>query len=156
MSPQELCSALKECFGDTVAPIHPAAGDPYINVEPSRLRDVCNYLKTESSMAFDFLRLITSVDCGDHFTVVYHLYSYTHHHELTLHVDLKRETPQTQSVVSLWAGADWQEREAFDMMGVVFEGHPDLKRILLPLDWQGFPLRKDYKDPQEYHGIEHG
>ena len=84
---------------------------------------------------------------------VYHLYSYTYNHDLVLRVDLDRAAPKVHSVVHLWPSADWHEREAYDMLGIVYEGHPDLHRILLPEDWDGYPLRKDYVPPKEYHGI---
>jgi NADH-quinone oxidoreductase subunit C len=85
--------------------------------------------------------------------VLYHLYSMTHRHRVTLKVQMPREDAHVASVTALWQAADWHEREAYDLIGVVFDGHPNLTRILLPDDWEGHPLQKDYKQ-QEYYDIE--
>ena len=85
--------------------------------------------------------------------VVYNLYSYPHRHLFTLKVEAPRDNPVVPTVSGVWSHADWQEREAFDLLGVVFDGHPDLRRILMPEDWPGHPLRKDFVEPEEYHGI---
>ena len=157
MKPREVHERLKERFNDTVSEwVEPQAGDPFITVAAPRVPEVFRLLRDDPDLSFDFLRLLTAVDWGDRFGVVYHLYSYTHHHEVTLHIDLSKEDPRVASSAAVWATADWLEREAYDMMGIVFEGHPSLRRILLPLDWEGHPLRKDYKEPAEYHGIKHG
>ena len=84
---------------------------------------------------------------------VYHFLSYQHDHEAVIKIKLDRENPRVASVMDLWPAADWHEREAYDLVGIVYEGHQDLRRILLPDDWEGHPLRKDYKQPEEYHGI---
>lgn len=156
MTPQEIFSKIQaKCPAAEWK--EAAAGDSYALIPAASLLSVASFLKEDAALSFDFLRLLTAVDWrGERFGVVYHLYSYTHGHGIVLHVDLPKDDPRIASVVSLWPTADWLEREAFDMMGVVFEGHPYLKRILLPLDWEGYPLRKDYKDPEEYHGIKHG
>lgn len=157
MIQSEIHAKLKERFSDAISEyITPKAGDAFIQVQASALYDACNFLRDDTRFAFDFLRLLTPVDYQDRFGMVYHLYSYSKAHEVTLHVDLPKEEAKICSLASLWPTADWFEREAFDMMGIVFEGHPYLKRILLPLDWEGYPLRKDYKEPDEYHGIKNG
>lgn len=157
MTPLELHSTLSARFPNAISEWQePKAGDPFVSVRPDALLDICSWLKNESSCSFDFLRLITGVDRGDQLGVVYHLHSYAHNHNLTLHADVPKDAPKIASVALLWPTADWMERETFDMLGIEFEGHPYLKRILLPLDWEGFPLRKDYKQPEEYHGIKHG
>jgi NADH-quinone oxidoreductase subunit C len=105
---------------------------------------------------FDFLSSVTGVDNGAEqgtFEVLYHLYSIPFNHHIILKVILERENPSIDSVIDIWKGADWQEREIYDMFGIQFIGHPDLRRILLPEDWQGFPLRKDYEVQEYYHGI---
>lgn len=125
------------------------------------LVDVCRYLRDDSKYYFDFLSNITAVDYfpENRFAVVYNLASLPFQRQLTLRVELtmenrdKNNLPEVPSVSSVWRTADWHEREAFDLMGIFFSGHPDLRRILLPDDWQGFPLRKDYEDPESYHGI---
>ena len=85
--------------------------------------------------------------------VVLHLYSYTHRHQIVAKVDVPRDNPTMPSVEGLWKAANWQEREIYDLLGVVFTGHPDLRRLLMPEDWIGHPLRKDFVEPEEYHGI---
>ena len=154
MTPAEIHKVLSETFGPAIGQWQePAAGDPFILVTGERLHDICLTLKNEAQYHFDYLRMISALDHGDRFSSVYHLYSYRHGHSLTLRVDLSRDNPQTCSVSDLWPAANWHEREAWDMMGIVYTGHPDLTRILLPLDWEGHPLRKDYKQPESYHGI---
>lgn len=156
MTPAEIHRQLAEQFGDAIeAYAEPQAGDARISVKPHSLRDVCEMLRNEPNFAFDYLRLVTAVDRGKCLSSVYHLYSYDHRHSLVISVDVGRDDPRVSSVSDIWPTANWLERESFDMMGVIYEGHPDLKRILLPLDWQGFPLRKDYQFPHEYHGLKH-
>ncbi len=154
MTPQEVHAKLSEKFGAAIGEWQePAAGDSSVSVNAEKLADVCRFLRDEPGFKFDYLRLVSGVDRNDCILSVYHLYSYTHNHELVLRVDLDRAAPRVHSVTHLWPSADWHEREAYDMLGIVYEGHPDLHRILLPEDWDGYPLRKDYVPPKEYHGI---
>ncbi len=85
--------------------------------------------------------------------IVYHLFSYAHNHQIVLKVDLPRDNPKIATVEGQWKVANWFEREVYDLFGVIFEGHSDLRRIMLPEDWVGFPLRKDYVEQEEYDGI---
>jgi NADH-quinone oxidoreductase subunit C len=132
-----------------------------IVVNASVLVELCLYLRDSSSYYFDFLANITAVDYfpENRFAVVYHLASLPYQTQLTLRVELPvvnrdgDNLPEVPSVSGVWRTADWHEREAFDLMGIYFTDHPDLRRILLPDDWQGFPLRKDYEDAEYYHGI---
>jgi NADH-quinone oxidoreductase subunit C len=151
----EIHARLVKRFGDrAIAPrVVPEAGDAFVSVSPEVFHAVCLWLRDEPELAFDYLRLISGVDWTDRFGSVYHLYSYTRGHSLTLHVDLPREAPRVASVADVWPTADWHEREAYDLVGIVYEGHPELTRILLPDDWEGHPLRKDYQMPEEYHGV---
>ena len=105
---------------------------------------ICSFLKENPELKFDYLMSLTAVDWPDRFEVVYHLYSIAHKHYVTLKVRADKKSPVVPSVTSVWRAADWQEREVYDMFGIEFEGHPDLRRILLESDWEGFPLRKDY------------
>ncbi len=98
----------------------------------------------------DHLELLGGVDYKDRIEVVYVLYSMKHRHRYTLKCRLSRENPIVPTVESVWGVANWHERETFDMLGVVFEGHSDLRRILCPDDWEGYPLRKDYEPPKIY------
>lgn len=114
-------------------------------IKSESLLKAATFLKDNPDYSFNFLSSITAVDYQTYFELVYQLISINHNHSLGLKVRLDHHKPVVHSLVSLWHGADWQEREAFDLMGVVFEGHPNLKRILL---WEGFkgnPLRKDYR-----------
>jgi len=154
MTQQEIHAILRERFGEAILEWQaPETGDACIRVTPESLYAVCTVLRDDAEFRFDFLRLITAVDRTDCLSSVYHLYSYEHFHEAVLRADLDRNAPRIASVVGLWPSAEWHEREAFDMMGIVYEGNPNLKRILLPEDWAGFPLRKDYVSPAEYNGL---
>lgn len=114
-------------------------------VRPEALVEVCRFLKEDPSLSMDYLASLTAVDYVEYFEVVYHLNSITHNHSATIKVRAYgREAPSVPSVVGVWQGADLQEREVWDLMGVAFEGHPNLKRVML---WEGFPghpLRKDH------------
>ena len=126
---------------------------PYLVIETGRIKDVAAFLKENSALQFDFLSAIAGVDRGEQFEVVYLLYSYSRRHAIALKVRAPRAEPAVPSVTAVWPAADWHERETFDLMGIRFSGHPDLRRILLPEDWVGHPLRKDYKYPETYDGI---
>ncbi|HZP41129.1 MAG TPA: NADH-quinone oxidoreductase subunit C [Candidatus Binatia bacterium] len=143
-------------FGDAVGALEGARRDnASATVAPAALVAVCRFLQTEDALAFDCLSNLSGVDYPKRnvIQVVYNLYSYRHRHPFALKVDAAREDPVVPSVAALWPHAEWQEREVFDLLGVRFEGHPDLRRILMPEDWPGHPLRKDFVEPEEYHGI---
>ncbi|MBM3146863.1 MAG: NADH-quinone oxidoreductase subunit C [Actinobacteria bacterium] len=116
-----------------------------------KVKDVARRLHDLDETPVDSLTLISSVDYVTHLECVYHLYSYAADLYVELHVELPRGTPTVATVSDVWPGADWHEREAWDMMGIVFEGHPDPRRILLKDDWIGHPLRKDYVDDVRNH-----
>ena len=97
-----------------------------------------------------------SIDEGvesENLAVIYNLHSMQHNHKLEIYVSMPKSDPKVPSVEQIWRVADWFEREVYDMFGIEFEGHRDLRRILLPSDWDGFPLRKDYEFPETWHGI---
>lgn len=130
------------------------AGDPYILVPTDKMVSVCEMLKLVEIFAFDCLSDETAVDRNDSFELVYHLFSYRHSHSLVLKVKLPREkAPHINTVEELWPVANWYEREIYDLFGIVFDGHSDLRRIMMPEDWIGHPLRKDYKEEEDYRGI---
>lgn len=117
-------------------------------VTPESVLDVSNHMATAPGMKFDLLNSISAVDYIDHFEIVYHLTSTSEHLSAVFKAKVYgRETPALPSVISVWQGADYQEREIWDLMGVAFEGHPNLKRIMLWDGYEGHPLRKDYLEP---------
>jgi NADH-quinone oxidoreductase subunit C len=129
--------------------------DAWFTVAPASVEAVCRLCRDEPRLAMNFLECLTGVDLPskEQIAVVYHLYSYEHRHRIVMKAFLPRQDPRVATVSGVWPVANWQERECYDLLGVVFEGHPDLRRILLPDDWQGYPLRKDYKEGADYHGI---
>jgi len=147
---------LKVQFGEALSDLTGSRADnASATVTPSALVEVCRYLQTEPGLEFDCLSNLSGVDYPKRnvIQIVYHLYSYRHRHLFALKVDAPRDDPRVPSLAEVWSHADWQEREVFDLLGVVFEGHPDLRRLLMPEDWPGHPLRKDFVEPEEYHGI---
>jgi NADH-quinone oxidoreductase subunit C len=126
---------------------------PFLVVPAERIVDVCRFLRDTADLRFDALSSLSSVDEGQTLLSVYHLFSYQHRHYCVLKVRVPRETPEVPSIQSIWPGAGWFEREAFDLMGIIYRGHDDLRRIMLPEDWVGHPLRKDYQEQEEYHGM---
>jgi len=146
---------LTDRFGDAVGALEGTGNDAAATVEPVRIAEVCRFLRDEPALLFDCLSNLSALDYPDKgvIQVVYNLFSYKHRHEITLKVDVARAHPVVKTVERVWPAANWLEREAYDLLGVVFEGHSDLRRILLPDDWIGWPLRKDYVEAPEYHGI---
>lgn len=125
-------------------------------VAGEKILDVCKLLHETNEFYFDLLSCITGIDNGPEnntMEVIYHLYSIPLGHELALKVELDRNNPEIPSVARVWRTADWHEREAYDLLGIVFLEHPDMRRILMPGDWEGHPLRKDYVEPETYRGM---
>ncbi|MBI3768091.1 MAG: NADH-quinone oxidoreductase subunit C [Deltaproteobacteria bacterium] len=138
---------LRERFPEAVLATHAYRGDATAEVAPASLLEVCTFLRDDPALAFDFLVDVTAVDyigSVPRFEVVYHLYSLPRNHRVRLKARVPEESPRIASVTSIWRGANWLERETFDMYGIHFEGHPDLRRIYLYEEFQGHPLRKDY------------
>ncbi|HAL82265.1 MAG TPA: NADH-quinone oxidoreductase subunit C [Mucilaginibacter sp.] len=153
---------LTEKFGPGVIVGEETGGlQPALLIEPGQIASVCLELRNNPKTYFDFLSSLTGVDYGPEamrFGVVYHLASIPYKTQLTLKVSAENDRdlnnlPSFPSINAVYRTADWHEREAYDLIGIFFEGHPDLRRILLPDDWEGFPLRKDYKTAEFYKGI---
>ena len=148
---------IKLQFGESVITgVNTHLLQPSLTIQTDKIADVCKYLHQHPECYFDFLTCVTGLDNGPETAtveVIYHLYSIPFEHRLTLKVVADRNEPKVPSVTPIWGTANWYEREAYDMVGIIFEGHPDLRRILLPGDWDGFPLRKDYEEQETYHGI---
>jgi NADH-quinone oxidoreductase subunit C len=144
----------RDKFPQAVLRIVEGPGDAWGEVAAEAIVDVCRWLRDDPEMQFDLCTSVSGTDDRTDFWVVYHLYSVPKNQRAVLKVKAgPREDPAAPSVVPVWRAADWHEREAYDMYGIRFEGHPDLRRILLPEDWPGYPLRKDYEFPDEYQGI---
>ncbi|HTE29703.1 MAG TPA: NADH-quinone oxidoreductase subunit C [Chryseolinea sp.] len=127
-----------------------------VKVPPGDILAVMRALLFDESMFFDSLSCVTGIDNGPGdgtMEVAYNLYSIPYNHHLMIKVTLSRDNPVIESVSHLWRTADWFEREIFDMFGIIFLNHPDLRRILMPADWDGHPLRKDYKQQEYYRDI---
>jgi NADH-quinone oxidoreductase subunit C len=138
----ELVTKLEEKFSSSVV----ESNENVIVIKPEFVLQVASFLKNTAGFEFDYLDFITSVDYNSYFEVVYYLVSLKHNHSVIIKTRCyDRENPTISSVVSLWNGANFQEREIYDLMGIKFEGHPNLKRILLWEGFQGHPLRKDFK-----------
>ncbi|MED3481956.1 NADH-quinone oxidoreductase subunit C [Bacillus toyonensis] len=118
---------------------------PTLVVDPSKYYEVMELLRFHEGLAFDYMSELHATDFVTHMEVYVHLFSYGKKQSVAVKVKLDREEPQVESVTALWKGADWPEREAYDLLGIAFKGHPNLSRILMPDDWVGYPLRKDYE-----------
>jgi len=127
--------------------------DSFILVSTDKLFDICHTLRDDEEFLFDYLMSLSGMDLEENVGVVYHLYSMKLKHKLVLKVTAPKTDPKVPSVEMIWRTADWHEREAYDLMGVQFEGHHNLIRILCPYDWEGHPLRKDYVTPETYHNM---
>jgi len=138
---EQIAKEITELFPGAVV----AADKAAVVVTSESLYQVAEFLKNTPVLDFDYLTNLTAVDYVDYFEVVYHLISLKHNHSLVLKTRCHdRDKPEVPSVVNLWRSVDFQEREAYDLMGIIFDGHPNLKRLLL---WEGFvghPLRRDY------------
>jgi NADH-quinone oxidoreductase subunit C len=126
-------------------------------IKSDKIDAVCSELFTNKTTYFDSLSCLTGLDNGPEkgtIEVVYNLYSIPYESALMLKSELPRDKPEISTVSHIWQTANWHEREAYDLIGIHFLGHPDLRRILMPGDWEGHPLQKDYVEPEKYRGME--
>jgi NADH-quinone oxidoreductase subunit C len=148
VTPSPLVAALQHANADWVGEVIEAFGEITMIVPREKIVEICTFLKTSPALEFNFLSDICGADRGPEeeprFEVNYHLFSTTKHHRLRLKVLLNDDDTHVPSVTGVWRTANWHERETFDLMGVIFDDHPDLRRILLPDDWEGHALRKDF------------
>jgi NADH-quinone oxidoreductase subunit C len=170
-SAEEIFNILKEKFpGSVTELVADKPVDPFIEASPLEIDKICTFLLESEEFKFDSLMNLSGVDDangekekdekgfdtikGGTLSVWYHLESIELKHKITLKVSTERENPEVASVAEIWRSSDWHEREAFDLYGIKFLNHPDLRRILMPYDWEaGHPLRKDYKNPEFYQGM---
>ena len=157
MNPEEIYNILSNKFGESVIGYDSElAGDPTIQIAPTAIAEVCQYLAETDTLKFDSLMCLSGVDMGvkeENLSIVYHLYGMQHRHSVVLKTSVPKTDAHLPTVSHIWKTADWHEREAYDLYGILFEEHTDLRRILMPDDWEGYPLRKDYQEPDFYRGM---
>ncbi len=154
MTIENIFERLKKEFGDAILSETVEQNfEPFIRISPQNVVDIMLFLRDEEDLKFDYLACLSGMDYKETLGVVYHLYSIQHKHRVTIKIEVPKEDPKVPSISKVWRTADWHEREAYDMFGLIFVGHENLIRILTPYDWEGHPLRKDYKQPEEYHGL---
>lgn len=162
MEPVAIIDRLKAEFPDEILQGYVNQGQGAVVVRPGRIVELLRWLRDDASMRMNHLRSLCGVDNGrrkepglSRFEVVYNLYSIPLRHEIRIRAEVGDKEPAVDSVVYLWPGADWLERETFDLLGIHFNNHPDLRRVLMPEDWSGHPLRKDYplKGKEEWVGM---
>lgn len=148
--PLDPIEAVRAALPDAVQDVRVFRDETTIVVDPARIVDVCRYLRDASGLVYNFLSDISAVDYypdynrPERFGVSYHLLSMLYNRRLRVKVYLPEEAPEVPTITEIWPGANWLEREIFDMMGITFTGHPDLRRLLMPEDWDGHPHRRDY------------
>lgn len=169
---QEIFDLLKNEFGDAVLALDKdIPTESIISIDPFQIHKIAKYLRENEELKFDSLMCLSGVDDangtkikdehgldtiqGGTLSVYYHLHSVSLKHKITLKISTQREEPKIESVENVWKSANWHEREAYDLLGIIFLNHPDLRRILMPYDWEegSHPLRKDYKNPEFYQGM---
>lgn len=161
MTTKDIQQQLMDMFAtDSIIIVNEKSTQPILQIPVGLLISTCQFLHTDEQLFFDFLACIIGIDNGPEkgsVEIIYHLTSIPYQRNLVLKIVIPRQTsdqlPSVPSVSSIWQTANWHERETFDLIGIYFENHPDLRRILLPKDWEGYPLRKDYKEQGSYHGI---
>jgi len=148
LNPKDIAEKVKEKFPEQVVDVTEFRDQVSVIVKRDRIVPILKYLHDDPLLSLDHLQDLTAVDYlkkkDIRFEVVYNLYSIKYRHQIRIRAQVPDDNPSISSVVPIWAGANWHERECYDMFGITFNGHPDLRRILMPEDWEGNPLRKDY------------
>lgn len=162
MTFQDLKNLIIGHFGELILVKEDATPlQPSLTVPTERIAEVCQFLRDHEQTYFDYLSCLTGIDNGPQqatMEIIYNLYSIPYDLHLTVKIIFNRNQPgeplpKVPTVSGVWRTADWHERETYDLLGIEFTGHPDLRRILLPADWEGYPLRKDYQLQEYYHDI---
>jgi NADH-quinone oxidoreductase subunit C len=148
LNPKDIAEKVKEKFPEQVVDVAEFRDQVSVIVKRDQIVSILKYLHDDPLLSLDHLQDLTAVDYlkkkDVRFEVVYNLYSIKYRHQIRIRAQVSEDNPSISSVVPIWAGANWHERECYDMFGISFNGHPDLRRILMPEDWEGSPLRKDY------------
>ena len=147
LSASDLIDRLRAQFGEDILNAEEVFGDPVFTISTSRYVEVARFLRDDRDLAFDFLDFLAGVDYrpkGGGYEVVTHLYSTAHNHHVRLKVQCDAENPHVPTLSQIWPGANWHERETWELLGIVFDGHPHLVKLLLPEQFEGHPLRKDF------------
>ena len=170
MTSEEIYNILKDKYGDAILEmVSDVPTEPIISAKPLEINKITEFLRDSEKLQFNSLMNLSGVDDdnsekttnedgtitskGGTLSVYYHLDSTILKHKITLKVTADKDNPEVESVTGVWHSANWHEREAYDMYGLKFLNHPDLTRILMPYDWEGYPLRKDYENPEFYDGM---
>ena len=144
---EKIIELLNTRFSDAIESVNEYRGELTFVVKKSRIREICFFLRDNSDLRFDTLRDICGADYyrpEERYEVIYNIYSLTHNFRLRLKVRINESDLHLDSVVPVWSTADWEERETYDMFGIIFEGHPDLRRMYMPEEFEFYPLRKDF------------
>lgn len=148
MEPKEIAETIRDRYPAEVKEIKEFRGQVSVIAKKDRIKEIMKYLHDAPELYFDYLEDLCGVDYlgrkEPRFEVVYHIYSIRHRHIIRIKAEVPEDDCAIDSVTDIWAGANWHERECYDLFGIAFNGHPDPRRILLPEDWEGYPLRKDY------------
>lgn len=148
--PVDPVEAVRQAFPNALLDVVNFRGETTLVIEKNEIVNVARYLRDTNGLIYNFLSDVSSVDYypdynrPGRFGVCYHLYSMLYNRRVRLKVYAQEDEPVVPTLTTVWFAADWQEREIYDLMGIVFEGHPDLRRVLMPDDWDGYPLRRDY------------
>lgn len=155
MDAKEIYAALERQFPGKVKDFKSDVLEPYFSADGGAIVEICRFLRDGAGLQFEVLSDLTALDWPkeEKLQIVYHLFSYSQNHQAVIKVDLPRDNPKISTVEAVWKVANWFEREVYDLFGVIFDGHSDLRRIMLPEDWTGHPLRKDYVEQEQYDGI---
>ena len=145
---EQIAVKMKDAVGDAVVEVNEGDRVPFVRVEADAVARVARFLRDEPELSFDFLMYVTAVDLPeeDKLTLVYHYFSYQNQQSLMVKADVPRRGGTARSIAHIYAAAEWLEREVYDLFGVTFDGHPNLKRILTPEGFRGHPLLKDFKN----------
>ncbi len=143
----EIKASVDGKFGaDTVQEITNSKDIPVLLIDGAKWRDVVTFLKEDEAHAYDYMELMAGTDYKDYIEVVIYVYSTTHNRYISLKARTPRDDARLPSITPVYAGANWEEREVYDLLGINFEGHPDLRRIMMWEEWKGYPLRKDFSE----------